>query len=606
MKLNVKDLKKEIEAIGYYPTEELLYDTFNALCLFEKAETTPGQDIFAICLDGPPGAGKTSFAEAYVKLANRYFSNGGETVELIEYQCDPTTGKSELFEDINIGAAISHDESRVNIPGYLLKAIQKVSEGKKVVLFIDEYDKAREETDSFFLQLLQSGRINTTQHGDIEIPENFKTNLQVIFCRNDMREELSGPLTRRLRLLTLDYITPDLFYKIAYRNLIEKANNPVSEGMLNLVTLMYQAAYANREVYDRLAAASEMMIAITDANRLLTLADAPQHIIYRTLVKNMFKSKSDLLTFEKSIQKASTEDEKKLKSLLSEMKKNETPFESNVNELIASTVLKNEGKTLNNKIEELNRLIKEYRAKFIDMEESRKKAIQESIERIELEHGELVSTNRMPNVIKVFEDETAYIKRGMSVFSTTDGDLVDIACMNFQNLLHHNFYQYLIDHAPELNIQIFEDGIILENDNDIKLYFINDCDENGQIRYRFLSNYAIIPPKFIKTIEYIASIAKDIYKKQPKNASSIVNDATDISCATINIDALVYDEEGKISSYANEQVDNNLYHVEKVCFVHSKDEELKLIDDELISNPNLETIKNKANSLIKKKELTNE
>lgn len=605
MNIDIKELKKNIESIGYYPTEELLYDTFNALCLFEQKETTPGQDIFAICLDGPPGAGKTSFAKAYVNLANKYFGKDGNGVELVSYQCDPTTGKSELFEDINIGAAISHDESRVNIPGYLLQALKKVQEGKKVVLFIDEYDKAREETDSFFLQLLQDGKINTTQHGDIEIPENFKTNLQVIFCRNDMREELSGPLTRRLRLLTLDYITPDLFYKIAYRNLIQDVNNPVSDGMLNLVTLMYQVAYKHPEAYDRLPAASEMMIAITDANRLLTLADAPQYIIYRTLVKNMFKSKSDISTFEKSIRNAKTDDEKKLKELLTEMQSEEQTFQSSINEILAAKVFKDEETLFTKKIKELDDLIADYKVKFEKMEEDRKKAIQENIERVKLEHGELVATNKIPNIIKVFEDETAYIKRGISVLSTTTGDLTVVASMYINPLMHHNFYQYLIDHAPELNIQIYEDGVILENDADVKLYLINDYDENSSIRYQFLCNYATIPPKFIKTIEHIGTIAADIYVNQPKNPGTVTNEVLDMSYGNINVDALVYEEEGKISPYAKEQLEENLYHVEKTCFL-SRNKTLALIDDELISNPNLDNLKNKANSLIKTKELTHE
>lgn len=605
MNIDIKELKKNIEDIGYYPTEELLYDTFNALCLFNQTETTPGQDIFAICLDGPPGAGKTSFAKAYVNLANKYFGSDGNSVELVSYQCDPTTGKSELFEDINIGAAISHDESRVNIPGYLLQALKKVQEGKKVVLFIDEYDKAREETDSFFLQLLQDGKINTTQHGDIEIPQNFKTNLQVIFCRNDMREELSGPLTRRLRLLTLDYITPDLFYKIAYRNLIQDVNNPVSDGMLNLVTLMYQVAYKHPEAYDRLPAASEMMIAITDANRLLTLADAPQYIIYRTLVKNMFKSKSDISTFEKSIRNAKTDDEKKLKELLTEMQSEEQTFQSSINEILAAKVFKDEETLFTKKIKELDDLIADYKVKFEKMEEDRKKAIQENIERVKLEHGELVATNKIPNIIKVFEDETAYIKRGISVLSTTTGDLTVVASMYINPLMHHNFYQYLIDHAPELNIQIYEDGVILENDADVKLYLINDYDENSSIRYQFLCNYATIPPKFIKTIEHIGTIAADIYVNQPKNPGTVTNEVLDMSYGNINVDALVYEEEGKISPYAKEQLEENLYHVEKTCFL-SRNKTLALIDDELISNPNLDNLKNKANSLIKTKELTHE
>ena len=53
-------------------------------------------------------------------------------------------------------------------------------------------------------------------------------------------------------------------------------------------------------------------------------------------------------------------------------------------------------------------------------------------------------------------------------------------------------------------------------------------------------------------------------------------------------------------------MEDNLYHVEKVCFIHSKDNSVQLINDENISNPNLDNLKNKANSLIKKRELTNE
>ena len=67
-----------------------------------------------------------------------------------------------------------------------LKCKEKVNLGKKVVLFIDEYDKAREETDAFLLQFLQSGKVNSTQHGDLEIEEKYKSNLQVILCKNNM------------------------------------------------------------------------------------------------------------------------------------------------------------------------------------------------------------------------------------------------------------------------------------------------------------------------------------------------------------------------------------------------------------------------------------
>ena len=244
--ITIDELKEKIERLGYIATEELLYDTFNALCMFSDSKISAGQDIFAICLEGPPGAGKTEFAKVYTKVCNEVF-NGN--VEMVDYQCDATTGKTELFEDINISAAIRGDADHVNIPGKLVEAINKVNSGKKVVLFIDEYDKAREETDAFLLQFLQSGKINSTQHGDLEIKEEYKSNLQVILCKNDMREELSGPLSRRIRIIRLDYMKPEIFYQVAYRNLVENRQDKVNDGLLNLVVLMYQQAYDSKEIY---------------------------------------------------------------------------------------------------------------------------------------------------------------------------------------------------------------------------------------------------------------------------------------------------------------------------------------------------------------------
>ena len=118
------EMKKKFAEYGYYAEDELLYEAYNALYLFEGTEIDVGQDIYAACLEGPPGAGKTEFARVYSKIVNSIFSN----VEMVEYQCDATTGKNELNEDVNMSAAIRHDADNVIIPGKLVTAINKVND----------------------------------------------------------------------------------------------------------------------------------------------------------------------------------------------------------------------------------------------------------------------------------------------------------------------------------------------------------------------------------------------------------------------------------------------------------------------------------------------
>ena len=358
--IDYNDMKDKIEEIGYYATEELLYDTYNALYMIDEEEKQTGQDIYAICLEGPPGAGKTAFAKTYTEICKKMVD---DKTEMISYQCDATTGKSELFEDINVSAAITRDGSKVNIPGKLVEAIKKANEGHRVILFIDEYDKAREETDAFFLQLLQDGKINSTQHGDLEVKDEFKSHLQVIFCKNDMREEVSGPLSRRLRIIRLDLMRPELFFKLANRLLIEEKENKVNDGLLNLVTLMYEEAYNNREIYKRLPACSEMLIALEDADRLLKRANAPKHVIYNSIIKNMFKSLDDIKTFESEVENNNTE----LYNLINSMKSSKNDEDINkesINSLIARNIYKDTFNKLNAKMDELDKVTREYKERF--------------------------------------------------------------------------------------------------------------------------------------------------------------------------------------------------------------------------------------------------
>lgn len=552
--ISFSEVKKKVEEMGYYATDELLYDTYNALLLFNSLEINPGQDIFAICLEGPPGAGKTEFAKTYTKLANELFKN----VELVDYQCDATTGKTELFEDINISAAIRGDADHVNIPGKLIEAIKKVNEGKKVVLFIDEYDKAREETDAFLLQFLQSGKINSTQHGDLEIKEKYKSNLQVILCKNDMREELSGPLSRRIRITRLDYMHPSIFYKVANRLLVEEKENPVNDGLINLISLMYEKAYENREIYNRLPSCSEMLIAIEDADRMVKMANASQSVIYNIIIRNMFKSIDDITTFESSLDRVKNEKESKLSALVKSMKVTEANTEKlNLNSLIAEKVFVDESKKLVQKTEEMQKLIEEYRTKFIEMEEKRKAIIEEEIKKIMLQGGKLVSTN-VPSAINIFEDESAYIKRGFNIFELSNEDWINIGSVYFPHLSQHLLVDKMIEYAPNLGIKIFENGVLLKEDGELKLIVISELGEHGRINYRFMSSHPVIPSTYIGDISNFLNLARQVHDDQPKTSTRIADEATGISIGHYEINALVYNDK----KIAFDTVYDNVYSVE--------------------------------------------
>ena len=261
-----------------------------------------GQKVHAFCLSGPPGAGKSYYVESYVKLAKKKLN---KSIEIISYQCHAKTNESNLYEDINIAAAIKGDSDKVVVSGKLVEAIDVANSGNIAILFLDEYDKADEEVDTFLLNFLQEGVVDTTQRGKIVLKEEYMKNLQVFLCKNDARETLSGPLTRRLKFLELDYMTPENLCKI-----VNKKMSHIDSGLRDAVTLIYTAMYEtlpehcenNRDesVYEfsRLPAASECMQAIEDANELMEIGANSADIIFDGVVSNIIKNKDDLEQFK--------------------------------------------------------------------------------------------------------------------------------------------------------------------------------------------------------------------------------------------------------------------------------------------------------------------
>lgn len=295
----IKDLQIEMENLEYYPTRQIVVETY--LNLSKITDSKVGQKIHAFCLNGPPGAGKSFYVETYMKLLKKRVKN---QVQMISYQCHTKTTDSNLYEDINIAAAIKGDSDKVIISGKLAQAIDLANEGNVVILFLDEYDKAGEEVDTFLLNFLQDGTIDTTQRGKISINNEYSKNLQVFLCKNDARERLSGPLERRLKFLELDYMAPDILSKTINRKL-EHIDSSLRDAVILLYTAMYSTLPGKHQTdkdeefeFSRLPAVSECMQAIEDAWKLMSIGANQSDIVLDGIVANMVKTKEDLEQFE--------------------------------------------------------------------------------------------------------------------------------------------------------------------------------------------------------------------------------------------------------------------------------------------------------------------
>jgi MoxR-like ATPase len=153
----------------------------------------PTQCVPSMLIFGEPGAGKTSFA--------KYLSTQLEA-ELIFAPCYDGVGVEQLVYNWDLGTLVDAmtDEKTSGRDamkdGYLLQALKK-SNDRKVVLLIDEIDKAKPSVDTFLLSYLQECFLNDPITGPIH---GNKNNLVVIFTSNK-RRELEDALDRRFTLI---------------------------------------------------------------------------------------------------------------------------------------------------------------------------------------------------------------------------------------------------------------------------------------------------------------------------------------------------------------------------------------------------------------------
>jgi len=253
--MNMRDFKEQFEELGYtFQSADVLEDVY----LFYKYYNNPAnKGVASILLEGDPGCGKTFLSEVFQEFL-------GSHTEYIYTQCVEETNSDRLIATYNVPAIVKGDADKSIAEGILTQAINKANQGRKVVLAIDELDKAREVLDSYFLDFLQSGKLETSDNQILSLTENGRKNLFVIFAKNNERDLLDA-LLRRCSVIKLPPMPPVLAYKTLLRN-FDGINHDAK--FLKFICKVYEAIYneqmnSNEELLSRLPALQELTAAIT-------------------------------------------------------------------------------------------------------------------------------------------------------------------------------------------------------------------------------------------------------------------------------------------------------------------------------------------------------
>lgn len=158
----MKNFQRTFEKLGYtFQSVDVLEDVY----LFYRYYNNPAnKGVAAILLEGDPGCGKTFLSEIFNKFL-------GEDTEYLYTQCVEETNSDKLIATYNVPAIVKGDADKSIAKGILMKAITLANSGKMVLLTVDELDKAREALDSYFLDFLQSGKIETSENEILALTE---------------------------------------------------------------------------------------------------------------------------------------------------------------------------------------------------------------------------------------------------------------------------------------------------------------------------------------------------------------------------------------------------------------------------------------------------
>jgi len=206
---NPRDLIPIIDNLGYVIDEELA----TVLFLMQKLEKP-------LLLEGNPGVGKTKVAYILSELLGH---------ELIRLQCyegldvnnaiyEWNYQKQLLAIKISENSSKSDKEKEDMIFGeeYLLKRplLKAISNNKRMILLIDEIDRADEEFEAFLLELLSDFQLSIPELGTISAAHK-----PIVVLTSNRTRELSDALKRRCLYHWVDYPSSEKEMRIIKKHL---------------------------------------------------------------------------------------------------------------------------------------------------------------------------------------------------------------------------------------------------------------------------------------------------------------------------------------------------------------------------------------------------
>ncbi|RMH26412.1 MAG: AAA family ATPase [Planctomycetota bacterium] len=215
-------------------------------------------------LFGPPGCGKTRRAEM-AALPEHDPTGQGRRAALVFYQCHAWSDADELFVGVDVAAAVAGDAKSVRQDGVLTRAARLSHEGR-VVLVLDELDKAPERVEALLLDYLQSGRAPVAPGRHVQADLD---NMEVYITSNNLRP-LGDALLRRCRRRWMTPLSAEQVERIA----AERVPHAPRSVLMTLRKAAWAVAAAEGRDHVTVAELTPMLEEVLEASSIGDVRDA--------------------------------------------------------------------------------------------------------------------------------------------------------------------------------------------------------------------------------------------------------------------------------------------------------------------------------------------